>query len=115
MKHTGGCHCGNVKFEVEVDAGQVTECNCSICSKKGILMAFTPEENLTLLSGQGSMKEYTFNKHVIRHIFCTNCGIHSFGKGTSPDGKKMVAVNARCLDNFDLSTTKITPFNGKAI
>lgn len=78
-------------------------------------MAFTPEENFKLLSGQDSVKEYTFNKHVIKHLFCITCGIHSFGQGTRPDGKKMISINARCLDNFYISKAKITPFDGKAL
>ncbi len=32
-KHTGGCHCGKVRFEVELDASKGgSRCNCSICT-----------------------------------------------------------------------------------
>ena len=31
--HTGGCHCGAVRFEVELDATRGSRCNCSICNK----------------------------------------------------------------------------------
>lgn len=115
MKHTGGCHCQKVRFEVEVDTKQVIDCNCSMCFKKGHLMAFAPVENFKLISGEDSLNDYKFNKQVIHHLFCSNCGIASFGKGTSPDGKKVVSINVRCLDNFDLSSTKIVPFDGKSI
>lgn len=115
MKYLGGCHCGQVKFEVEVDTTQVLDCNCSMCFKKGQLLTFAPEENFKLLSGENSLKEYTFNQHVIRHIFCTKCGIHSFGRGTAPDSNEVVAINVRCLDNFDLTTVEIAPYDGKAL
>ena len=37
--YEGGCHCGRVRFRIRVDLEQSTvgECNCSICTKKGIL------------------------------------------------------------------------------
>jgi hypothetical protein len=56
-----------------------------------------------------------FNKHVIRHLFCPTCGIHSYAKGTMPDGKTAVAVNVRCLDDVDLGTLNITPFDGRSL
>ncbi len=31
----GRCHCGRVRFRVTADLAGVTECNCSICTKKG--------------------------------------------------------------------------------
>jgi len=30
-----GCHCGHVRFEITADVSRASECNCSICSKKG--------------------------------------------------------------------------------
>lgn len=37
MKHTGSCHCGNIKFEVEGEPTSALACNCSICLRKGTL------------------------------------------------------------------------------
>ena len=31
---TGGCHCGQIRFECTSDLSMVTSCNCSICTKK---------------------------------------------------------------------------------
>jgi len=37
-KHQGGCHCGRVRFEVLASSViNVSQCNCSICSKSGFL------------------------------------------------------------------------------
>ena len=33
----GGCHCGRVRFRIRADLRTIGECNCSICTKKGIL------------------------------------------------------------------------------
>ena|SRR6476661_9395686 len=113
MKQSGGCHCGKVRYEVEVDLGKVITCNCSICTKRGSILGFTPIENFKLLKGADELTTYTFNKHMIHHKFCKTCGILSFASGKSPDGKDMAAINVRCLDNIDIDTLKPHAVNGK--
>lgn len=115
MKHSGGCHCGKVRYEVEMKIENAISCNCSICSKRGSLLDFVPESNFKLLSGEADLRDYQFNKKVIHHLFCTICGVSSFAKGSSPDGSKMIAVNLRCLDDVDLSALKIHEYDGKSI
>lgn len=115
MRYTGGCHCGEVSYEVEMDLTEVLECNCSICSKKGTLLAFTPEENFFLKKGSENLQAYLFNKKVIQHLFCKTCGVQSFSKASMPNGMKMVAINARCLDGVDLTQVKRQAFNGRAL
>ncbi len=114
MKHLGGCHCGKVRFEVDINLEKAISCNCSICMKRGSLLDFVPESNFKLLSGEAELKDYQFNKRVIHHLFCKNCGILSFGKGAAPDGTKMVAINVRCLDGVDLSKLKIQEYDGRS-
>ncbi len=115
MKHTGSCHCGTVKYEVEMNLENALSCNCSICMKRGSLLDFVPDSNFTLLSGEGNLQDYQFNKKIIHHLFCKTCGIVSFSRAALPDGKKMVAINLRCLDNVDLSKLKIKEYDGKSI
>ena len=107
----GGCHCGRVRFRVTSDLDRVTECNCSMCSKKGFLHLIVPPEKFELLSGKDDLTTYTFNTGVAKHTFCRHCGIHPFYVPRSDPDK--IDVNARCLDNFD--TLAITPkhFDGR--
>lgn len=115
MKYHGSCHCGQIKFEIEAE-NEVTEavaCNCSICQRKGSLLWFVSREQLRLLTPPDAMRSYTFNKHVIQHHFCPNCGIHPFGEGTGPDGKTMAAVNIRCLEDINLDAVTVQHFNGR--
>ena len=120
--HTGGCHCGNVRYEVTSDLAQVTSCNCSICSKLGALWIFVSPQEFSLTTGQdklgdakqGSLGDYQFHKKVIHHRFCPICGIESFAQGQMPDGTPMFAVNVRCLDDVDVWTLSVTPIDGKS-
>jgi hypothetical protein len=115
-KYTGGCHCGNVRYEVQADlGGDMIGCNCSICGKSGSILTFVPGAHFNLLSGADSLTDYQFAKHHIHHKFCKVCGIRSFAHGAAPDGGEMFAVNVRCLDDVDLQALKIMPFDGKSL
>jgi hypothetical protein len=65
-------------------------------------------------AGEGC-STYLFNKHVIKHCFCADCGIHPFGEGADPKGNQMAAVNARCLEGIELSSFTVKNFNGRAL
>lgn len=111
--YTGGCHCGRVRYQVSADLGKVFGCNCSICMKRGALWAFTGSEQFELKAGAEELSDYQFNKKVIHHLFCRNCGVGSFSRGKAPDGRELVAINVRCLDGIDPNTLQITPIDGK--
>lgn len=115
MKYLGSCHCGQIAFEVEGEIPEVISCNCSMCRRKGILMWFVPRAAMTLLTPREKVSTYTFNKHVIKHHFCTTCGIHPFGEGTSSTGQEMAMINVRCLDDVDLSALKINHYDGREL
>ena len=112
--HTGGCQCGAVRYEVEAEIKDVIACNCSRCGRLGSLLAFVPEQKFKLLAGDTATTDYRFNKHVIHHLFCATCGIESYARGTNPKGEAMIAINARCLDEVDLSALSVKNFDGKA-
>ncbi len=109
--HTGGCHCGRVRFEVTAPPDlELTRCNCSICRMTGYLHLIVPRTDFRLLSGEDDLETYTFNTGVAQHRFCRHCGIKSFYLPRShPDG---ISVNANCLDVSTVSSTSITDFDG---
>ena len=112
VTHSGGCHCGRVRFEVIAPKRlRVSECNCSICSKAGYLHLVVPADRFKLLSGSDTLRTYSFNTHTARHLFCSVCGIKSFYVPRShPDG---ISVNARCIDSETIEELTVTSFNGR--
>ena len=115
-QYSGGCHCGQVRFEVEADlAAPVIECNCSICGKSGTRLTFVPAAQFKLLQGEDGLTDYLFAKQHIHHLFCNRCGIKSFARGATPDGDQMFAINARCLDGADLEALTVQHFDGKSL
>jgi hypothetical protein len=108
--HSGGCHCARVRFEVIAPpALQVSECNCSICSKSGYLHLIVPADRFRLLSGEDVLTTYTFNTGIAKHRFCSVCGVKSFYVPRShPDG---FSVNSRCIDAGTVAELAVRPFN----
>ncbi len=113
MTHQGSCHCGRIAFELDADVTEAMDCNCSMCRRRGGLLAFFPREALRLTTPEGDYGTYRFNKEHIDHHFCTTCGISPFSEGVDPrTGAKTAAVNVRCLPDVDLSTLKVSQVDG---
>ena len=110
----GSCHCGAITLEVDAaPPEQAMECNCSHCSRKGYLLWFVPRESAHVHAADGQVGVYHFNKHVIAHHFCKQCGCAPFALGTAPDGTAMTAVNVRCLEGIELAAIKRIAVDGR--
>lgn len=112
---TGSCHCGANSFEVDGEISSGLACNCSMCARRGSLLWFVPRASLKLTTPESALATYTFNKHAIKHRFCSTCGIHTFGEGTDPKGNAIAAINLRCIESLDLDAIPVHHYDGKAI
>ena len=112
--YSGGCQCGAVKFEADLDLDETLTCNCSRCQRLGSVLTFTPRGKFTLKSGEGSLTEFLFNKNKIRHQFCKTCGIEPFAFAERRDGSQAAAVNVNCLDGVDPRALKSKHVDGKS-
>lgn len=109
--YEGGCHCGRVRMRVRGDLAAASECNCSICTMKGILHLVVERDRFELLSGEDALTTYEFGTGVAKHTFCRHCGIHAFYvPRAKPDG---VSVNIRCLEGVDLGSLRLGHFDGR--
>jgi hypothetical protein len=111
--HEAGCHCGGVRFTVNVPEGAYARrCNCSICAMKGVVMIDVPLADLTVTEGEDLLALYTFNSHEAKHHFCSRCGIHCFHQTRSDPDK--YGVNAACLDGVSpYDWTEVPVFDGR--
>ena len=108
--HTGGCHCGAVRFAAELPSRvEAQTCNCSMCEKLGFIHIIVPESRFRITAGEEAIATYTFNTGVAKHTFCSVCGVKAFYRPRSnPDGW---SVNARCLDDQS-GIVMFEPFDG---
>lgn len=112
----GTCHCGAVVFEIELEDGlnQLRRCNCSLCRRKGAIMAGVPLDKLKLLKGEDSLTLYQWNTKTAKHYFCKTCGIYTHHQRRSNPNE--FGVNVACLEDIDpFSLGDIHVLNGAAL
>jgi hypothetical protein len=114
-KHAGGCHCGAVRFEVDLDVGAGGNmCNCSVCTKIAGVGAIVKPAAFRLVSGEDSLSTYEWGARISQRKFCKHCGVHCFAVGYLEQiGGDYVGVKLNCLDDFDLAATAITYWDGR--
>lgn len=111
QKYEGSCHCGRVTFELQAGTiREVTDCNCSICRRRGALWHGTTGDNFRILSGESELSLYQFGTNTAKHYFCRHCGVHPYGHPRLDPA--LVVVNVRCIDSIDLSSLKVGIFDG---
>ena len=103
-KYHGSCHCGAVKFEVEIDLAQGTgKCNCNYCTKIRSWKTFVKPEAFKLLSGGDSVTEYHGQNPTTERYFCKTCGVHLYEKGDAEwMGGKFVGIFLSSLDDASI-------------
>ena len=116
--YTGGCHCGAVRYEADMDLSQGTlKCNCSMCRKTRAWLVGIGANDFRLVKGQDALSDYQFGSKNIHHLFCKHCGVKSFGRAAAgPGGKPFVAVLLSTVDDIsdaDLAATPVIFIDGR--
>ena len=111
--YQGSCHCGAVKFEVDIDGKSVRVCDCSICFKRGALNVRVEEDKLRIKTPREDMSLYQWHTKTAKDYFCPKCGILPFRRPrTAPS---LWTVNVRCLDDIGVSNWEIEPVYGRQL
>ena len=114
QKHRGSCHCGAVRFEVDLDPSQGSRCNCSVCTKISSMNAIVKPEALTVLAGEDSLTAYEWGGRTAKRYFCQVCGATCFGRGYLEQvGGAYASINLNCLDDFDPEDVKVVYWDGR--
>ena len=110
--YNGSCHCGAVRFKVDAQIDHARECDCSVCSKRGILTFRVGSGALQMLTPIDELATYRWGTKTATDYFCQRCGILPFRKPSLPtqdEQKRGVqpfegwAINLRCIDGLDLT------------
>jgi len=100
--YTGTCHCGEVEFKVRLDNGleNLRRCNCSLCRRKGAVMAGVPLNGLEVTKGEDKLSLYQWNTKTAKHYFCSRCGIYTHHQRRSNPNE--YGFNVACLNGMDI-------------
>jgi|TARA_B100001741_G_scaffold281283_1_gene254997 hypothetical protein len=111
------CHCKEVQIELNLDKGfeDLVRCNCSLCKRRGYIMAKIKLKNLKVIKGQDKLSVYKFGKkYLTEHFFCKICGIYTHHRSyTNPENYE---YNIACIDKVDTFKYKDIPvFDGEKL
>lgn len=117
---TGRCHCGKTAFRIDGALPlTVTRCTCSVCSKRGGLYAYYSPEQFSVTAHADQI--YRWGSQLVSSHFCAECGCATYCESPAfaPDGswdakQRVIAVNARLLDDFDALEAPVTVVDGKS-
>ena len=97
-RHRATCHCGAVELELSLPNGieNPRRCDCSICRRKGAVVASVPLSGIRVVKGAEHLRSYQFNTRTARHYFCGNCGIYTHHQRRS--NPEQYGFNVGCLE-----------------
>jgi len=111
---TGGCHCGQVRFEATSDLAMVTACNCSYLHQEGPAFRVSGAEELSAPRRRGKLAGNICSTSTPSGISSASiAGVDVFARGNRPDGTEVVALNVSCIDGVDLSKIAMTSIDGR--
>ena len=99
--HKLKCHCGAVEMELTLPHGidNPRRCNCSMCMRRGTVVASVTLENLKITKGQEKLTLYQFNTMTAKHYFCSVCGIYTHHQRRSVPTE--YGYNTACLEGVN--------------
>ena len=100
-RHRASCHCGAVELELELPDGIVDprRCDCSICRRKGAVVASVPLSGIHIVKGAEYLTLYQFNTQTAKHYFCSRCGIYTHHQRRS--NPEQYGYNVGCLEGVN--------------
>ena len=110
-KLRGSCHCGAVRFQVQLTDGLKTarRCNCSYCRMRGAIAVSAALQDIEITSGEELLTLYQFHTMQAKHYFCSKCGIYTHHQRRSkPD---QFGINVACLEGISPFDFEEVPVN----
>ena len=108
---SASCHCGSVHLEIDAPPSEVTECNCSICRRYGVLWAYYPPDQVRVLPPDPPTNVYVWNGRTTECHHCQNCGCVSHWSPVDREGNRM-GVNACLMDPEILAGARVRHLDG---
>ena len=104
------CHCGTVLIELRRPPAEVTDCNCSICRRYGVLWAYYEVAEATLPDGADLTDTYVWDDRAISFHRCQICGCVTHW--TSNTGENRLGVNARLMSPDVVRVARVRHLDG---
>jgi hypothetical protein len=105
------CHCGTVRLEIDAAPETVTDCNCSICRRYGVLWAYYSPRQVRITPAGSATDIYSWDDRAIEFHRCTNCGCVTHWAPVDKSHDRM-GVNARLMAPELLARARVRRLDG---
>jgi len=105
------CHCGAVRLEIDAAPKEVTDCNCSVCRRYGVLWAYYSPKQVRVVAGDGATDTYMWDDRSIRFHRCRICGCVTHWAAVD-QGYDRMGVNARLMSPEILAPARVRRLDG---
>ena len=103
------CHCGAVRVDIPAPEA-VTDCNCSICRRYGVLWAYYSPTQVRF-TARGPTDIYMWDDRSLEFHRCKTCGCVTHWSAVDPARDKM-GINARLLPWEVLAQARVRHLDG---
>ncbi len=121
MKIRGGCHCGNLTFELDWagDAARIPAraCDCTFCVRHGGVWTSHAGSRLAVkIADDALVSRYEFGTRTATFHVCARCGVPPLVTSTI-DGRVYAVVNVNCFEGVDPARLDRAPasFEGETV
>jgi len=121
MKIRGGCHCGNLTFELDWagDAARIPAraCDCTFCVRHGGVWTSQAGSRLAVkIADDALVSRYEFGTRTATFHVCARCGVPPLVTSTI-DGRVYAVVNVNCFEGVDPARLDRAPasFEGETV
>lgn len=100
---TGSCHCGAVTLELAEQPDYLFDCNCSLCSKHGVLWAYFDPSHVTISGETKAYSRADRDEPAVSIHFCGSCGCSTHWTPAAHIPQDRMGVNMRLFSAEELT------------
>jgi hypothetical protein len=103
MRHSGGCHCGNISVQLSLsrapDQMPLRSCSCSFCRAHSTRTLSDRDGQAEITVADWALVEkYRFGSRTADYVLCRRCGVYIGAVCETNSGMRAV-INTNCLDD----------------
>lgn len=112
---TATCHCGAVRVIAPRKPRTVTDCNCSICRRYGVLWAYYKAATVRVEAAPEALHRYSWGPKSQHFVRCAICGCVMCWQKIAPHPENRAGVNARNFEPEVLRSIRVVPLDGASL
>ncbi len=108
------CHCGRATIRLPRTPEQITQCNCSLCTKTGFRGVYFSSAEVSIEGEFDSYVRSDLKQPYLTNYRCKTCGIPTHWTPLSDPPHERIGINARLIDESLLDGVPVKQVDGRS-